>query len=142
MTVQPMMPVAPFATSADLENRGRPTSSEDQVKVDTLLRDASQILIDEYPRGVQTASPETLTRIVCNMVLRVLDSGASAPGVETTQFSVGPFQESYRWANPTGDLYLTKRERRQLGGPARAGSVSMMPPWAGREYPVPGVEVW
>jgi len=137
-----MMPAVPFATVADLENRGRSTSSEDRVKVETLLQDASQILVDEFPRGVQTAAPETLARIVCNMVLRVLDSGAPAPGVETTQFGVGPFQESYRWANPTGDLYLTKRERRQLGGPARAGSVPMMPPGAGREYPAPGVEVW
>ncbi len=139
---EPTTPVVPFATVADLANRGRSTSPEDQVKVETLLADASQILIDEFPRGVQTAAPETLTRIVCNMVLRVLDSGAPAPGVETTQFGVGPFQESYRWANPTGDLYLTKRERRQLGGPVRASSVSMMPEGAGREYPGVGVEVW
>lgn len=142
MSEQPMMPVVPFADITDLADRGRPTSSEDETEVNKLLRDASQVLLDEMPAAVARAHHDTLTRIVCNMVLRVLDSGAPAPGVETSQFGVGPFQESYRWANPTGDLYLTKGERRQLRGPARAFSTSMMPPGAGSEYPGPGVEVW
>ena len=137
-----MMPAVPFATLTDLADRGRPISGDEQVKAQTLLVDASQLLIDEMPVAVARATPETLTRIVCNMVLRVLDSGAPMPGIETTQFGVGPFQESYRWANPTGDLYLTKAERRALRGPVAAFSVSTMPPDAGREYPGGGVEVW
>lgn len=143
MSEQPMIPAVPFATINDLADRGRPTSSEDTTKVQTLLRDASQLILDEMPQAAARASADTLTRIVCSMVMRVLDSGAPAPGVETSQFGVGPFQESYRWANPTGDLYLTKGERRALrGAHGRASSISMMPPGAGSEYPGVGVEVW
>lgn len=131
----------PFASIADLADRGRPTSLDEQTRVHTLLDDASQMLVDEMPAAVARANPATLTRVVCAMVIRVLDSGSTMPGVESTQFGVGPFQESYKWANPTGDLYLTKSERRALRGPRRAGSVSMMPPGAGREYPVAGVEL-
>lgn len=135
MSESTMMPAVPFATLTDLADRGRPISDDELVKAQTLLADASQLLIDEMPAAVARATPETLTRIVCNMVLRVLDSGAPMPGIETTQFGVGPFQQSHRWANPTGDLYLTKAERRQLRGPQRASSVSMMPAAAGSEYP-------
>src|SRR5690625_2110517 len=130
-------PQVPFADLDDLAARGRPTSPEDETKVERLLADASQVLADEMPAAVTRAHEDTLTRIVWNMVIRVLDSGAPVPGVESTQLGVGPFQESYRWANPTGDLYLTKGERRQLRGPRRAASISTMPPGAGSEYPGP-----
>jgi len=136
------MPAVPFATLEDLAERGRPTPIEDEAKVERLLADASRVIIDQMPQAVRRAHPDTLTRIVCSMVTRVLDAGGPMPGLETTQFGVGPFQESYRWANPTGDLYLTKAEKRALRGPVAAFSVSTMPPDAGREYPGPGVEVW
>lgn len=126
-----VMPTVPFATDVDLAERGWDTPSEDVVKVNRLLRDASQVLVDEMPAAVARANADTLTRIVCNMVLRVLESGAPLPGIETTQFGVGPFQHSHRWANPTGDLYLTKGERRQLRGGQRAGSIDVLQPGAG-----------
>lgn len=143
MSEQPVVHEVPFATLQDLADRGRPTTLGDEMRVMSLVRDASQMLIDEMPAAVTRAHPDTLTRIVCAMVGRVLDSGAadSMTGVESTQFGVGPFQQSYKWANPSGDLYVSKAERRALGGPRRASSVSMMPEGAGREYPGPWVEV-
>lgn len=133
MTTTP--PTVPFATITDLEYLGRDTDSDDLGRISRLLGDASQLVLDEIPAAI-ARPPETLRRIVCAMVLRVLESGAPVAGVETSQFGVGPFQESYKWANPTGDLYLTKAERRQLRGPRRAFMIDTAPPDSGSEYPV------
>ncbi len=138
---EPTMPEVPFATLEDLANRGRPTSEDDKTHVETLLSDASQMLIDEMPRAVARANPETLKRIVCEMVKEAVDTGDSMPGAESTQFGVGPFQQSYKWANPTGALFIKKAHRRALRGPQRAFTVSTMPEGAGSEYPAPGGEL-
>jgi hypothetical protein len=45
------------------------------------------------------------------------------------QETTGPFSRSFNYSNPTGDLYLTKAERRLLGGGVqRAGSIDTVPP--------------
>lgn len=110
-----------------------------------LIDEASQMLRDEMPAAVARLEAQekfsTLERITARMVNDALpkDSGPP-PGVETTQFGVGPFQHSYRYESPPGRLYLTKADRRALRGGQRASSVSTMPPDAGSEYAAPGVE--
>jgi len=121
----------PFADVSDLVNRWRPLTATEDVRAQTLLADASQMILDEDKRHVLsalTAPTSTHKRIVCKMVERAMGSDADAPAV--TQFSqtMGPFTEARTLAGPSGDLYLTKAERRQLGfSRQRAGSVAM---WA------------
>ena len=132
----PEMPEVPFADITDLERHGRPTSTDEYERVETALADASQYLIDEMRASVARANPATLTAIVCAMVKRVLPDPDAAlsgppPGVESRQFGVGIFQESLKYTNPTGDMYLTKSERRRLRGTRRAFMVDTLPPNAG-----------
>jgi hypothetical protein len=70
------------------------------------------------------------TRVVCAMVQRAMDAPDDAGfGIATVQETVGPFSRSFNYSNPTGDLYLTKAERRLLGGGVqRAGSIDTAPP--------------
>ena len=119
----------PFAITSDLEARWRPLTTAEFARATTLLLDASQMILDEDKRHVLdtlTDATSTHTRIVCKMVERAIGSDVEAPAV--TQFSqtTGPFTEMRTFAGPSGDLYLTKAERRQLGFTRqRAGNVAM-----------------
>lgn len=122
-----------FATVDQLEARWRPLSDAEKTRGGELLLDASQMILDEDTRGVLddlTAPTQTLVSVACSMVIRAMAAGIDA-GPPVTQYSYGsgPVNESRTYANPTGDLYLTKSERRRLGfSRQRAGAVDM---WAG-----------
>lgn len=122
-----------FATKAQLESRWRTLTAAEAARAEVLLQDASQQILDEDRRGMLadlTSPTLTLQKIVCNMVIRAMAPGVEAgPPVTQDQWGAGPFNQSRTYANPTGDLYLTKSERRQLGFSRQvAGSVDM---WAG-----------
>lgn len=89
---------------------------------------------DRYaPDGVD---PDLAADVVCEMVQAAASSPAG-PGVVSTQTGTGPFQASQTFANPSGDLYLSKKQRRLLGGGAQtAFTVSMS-----RPLPIP-VDPW
>lgn len=92
-----------------------------------LLVDASQLILDEVPEAGDRPAA-TLRRVVCAVVKRAM----SSPGGEalsSLQQGAGPFQMTRQYANPTGDLYLTRSEKRALGyGRQRAFEIDMMPP--------------
>ncbi|MGV8972908.1 MAG: Gp19/Gp15/Gp42 family protein [Rhodoglobus sp.] len=121
----------PFAAVSDLTARWRPLSTDEQTRATTLLLDASQMILDEDTRGILSAltvATATHMRIACKMVERAMGTPTDAPPV--TQFSqtMGPFTNAGTLAGASGDLYLTKAERRQLGFTRqRASNVAM---WA------------
>lgn len=122
-----------FATRAQLESRWRPLTTAERERAEVLLADASQQILDEDTHGVLAgldAPTLTLQKIVCAMVMRAMASGIDAgPPVTQDGWNAGPWGAQKTYANPTGDLYLTKAERRQLGfSRQRAGGVDM---WAG-----------
>lgn len=121
----------PFATIVDLAARWRPLTAPESTRATTLLLDASQLLLDEDARGILTAlTVPTLThkRIVCKIVERAMGTPVEEPSVTQQSQTMGTFTEQRTFANPTGDLYLTKAERRQLRfSRQRAGNVAM---WA------------
>lgn len=102
-----------FAQPEDLEARWHPLTSEEKKRAAVLLADAADIIRDECP-GWEKASASTLTRISCQMVKTAMSNDDTA-GVTQTNQTVGPFSQGYTYANPTGDLYLTRAQRRQLG---------------------------
>jgi len=133
----------PFATVVDLEEAWRPLSADEQKRATYLLGKASRQLRAEAsdldartvlaPEDPDYLDPALVKDVVCAMVKRVMEaeaSGLSAGGpVESWQTSVGPFQDSFRYTNPTGDMYLTKAEKRLLGvGGQAVFTVSMAPP--------------
>lgn len=107
----------PFATSVDLAARWRPISESEEIQADALLEDASQMILDEG-FDVATIPEATLRRVVCGMVKRAMSSPGGY-GVESIQQGAGPFQSTMKFSNPAGDLYLTKADRRALGGGRR-----------------------
>lgn len=130
-----MLTVPPaFATVDQLEDRWRSLSAEEQARAGVLLIDASQLILDEDERGVLddlTAPTLTLERIVCDMVERAMGPATGTDGGPpvTQESRAWPgFNQAVTYANPTGDLYLTKAERRQLGFTRqRAGHTDMWP---------------
>lgn len=117
-----------FAVPADLEQRWRTLTSEESARATVLLADASQLIIDECS-SASAAAPETLKRVVCAMVKRAMLNSESSAGITSSQEMAGPFSRMLNYSNPTGDLYLTKSERRQLGcGGAKPFTIDTTPP--------------
>lgn len=120
-----------FATAADLEVRWRPLVSDEQAVAEARLDDASAIVRSECPDidakiTAGTVDAEVARFVVCEMVKRTMLSGPDTAGVSGQMLVAGPFTRQQTYANPTGNLYLTKQEKRLLGGRQRAFSVTPM----------------
>ena len=115
-----------FATIADLEARWRDLSDAEEARASVLLDDAAaylQSLVEVDPDDeVQAAN---LKMVSCNMVKRAMSSAASdAFGVTNATATMGPFSQQVAYANPSGDMYVSKSERAILGiGTATIGSI-------------------
>jgi hypothetical protein len=117
----------PFATVADLEARWRPLSDTERVRAQVLLLDASVLIAQRCPEAL--APPvgvfvDALRAVTCEMVKRAMIAPVDQPSASNTQMTAGPYSESLTFANPTGDLYLTRSEEKRLGiGKGCIGSI-------------------
>lgn len=102
----------PFATVDDLKARWPDFPVGGEAHAAILLEDASQYMLDVLP-STALASESTRRRIVCAVVRRSMSAGDA--GVESSQFTSGPFSMSNKSTNPHGDFYLTKQEKKALG---------------------------
>ena len=117
-----------YATVSDLQSRWRPLSDAEQARATVLLDDAALRIDSCVPPPDEMTSQEQRARLVvsCEMVKRAMAAGV---GVAVSQESQtrGPFNASVTYANPAGDLYLTKADKLLLGlGGQRAGNVSLL----------------
>jgi len=131
------MVTTPFAMPADIARRWRPLTVDEVARAGVLLEDADALIREAAP-GIDarieagSLDPIVPESIVCAMVKRVMQGPADLDGVTQAQQSAGPFSQGVSFANPSGDLYLTKGERGRLGaGRARAGSVDLLAPAGG-----------
>lgn len=121
---QPKEPEPPFAVAGDLAARWRPLLDAERETAETLLSDASDLIMTQCPRW-REASATTLRRIACQMVKRAMIAMDRAGVSQSTQ-TAGSFSESMSYSNPDGDLYLTASERKSLGkGSATAFHIHM-----------------
>lgn len=105
----------PFATVQDLKDRWPDFPTGGETHAETLLDDASQFILDMCP-SANNAAEATLRRVVCAVVRRSMQAGLGGQtGIESTQYTAGPFSASYKPTNPHGDFYLTKIEKKALG---------------------------
>ncbi|WP_326600510.1 Gp19/Gp15/Gp42 family protein [Rhodococcus sp. PD04] len=109
-----------FAEATDLERRWRSLSTAEKASATVLLEDASVAIRAEcLDAGIDADDlPADLTRMVaCAIVKRSMQAATSEVGDGVTAYSTGtgPFTESLTFANPTGELYLTKAEKKRLG---------------------------
>ncbi len=119
-----------YATVEDVEVRWRPLSPDEKARAGVLLEDAAVYLDAVCVPSDPPTDSELSARLVVSvgMVKRAMASGtgAGAVGVTSVQQGAGPYQETMQFANPTGDLYLTKGDRKLLGCGAQAAfTVSM-----------------
>jgi hypothetical protein len=109
-----------YADVSDLEARWRELTEDEQARAAVLLDDASAML-DAYVT-VDEADESLMKRlkiVACNMVERAMstvsDDGMDLYGVTQQSMTAVGFTRQLSYANPTGDLYITKAEKRMLG---------------------------
>lgn len=105
-----------YATINDIQTRWRTLTAEEQDKAAALISDASTIIDSMAGASFECGEDwDAKAKIVCcNMVIRAM--GASDTfGVKQQSMTAGPYTEQWTFANPSGDMYLTRMEKRMLG---------------------------
>lgn len=106
-----------YATYNDVEARWRPLTDDERARASVLLDDASATLTQLVDVRPEDSVQADLLRATCaNMVIRAMSaSGFDSFGASQMTVTAGPYSQTYNYANPSGDMYLTKFEKRQLG---------------------------
>ena len=106
-----------FAQVSDIEARWRDLSTTEEARAAVLIDDASAILaslvtVDETDE--QQAA--LLKTVCCSMVIRAMSAtDADNFGVSSMTMTAGPYTQQRSYSNPSGDMYLTKLEKKMLG---------------------------
>ncbi|MBQ1450564.1 MAG: hypothetical protein IIZ12_06515 [Eggerthellaceae bacterium] len=107
-----------FADVSDIEVRWRTLTSDERDRATALIEDASA-MIATLAKDIDVADENQLhliNTVVCNMVIRSMSATESdSYGVDSMSMTAGVYSQSWNYNNPTGDLYLTKLEKRLLG---------------------------
>lgn len=114
-----------YATVADVQERMISTMSEAQETVCTALLEDAAVLIDAY---AQAADTEVKKVVSCRMVARAIgdgsDSGIPAGASQGSMSALGYSQSWTMAGGSTGEVYISKTERKMLGVGDRIGSYS------------------
>lgn len=113
-----------FADVTDIEARWRPLSADEAARADVLIGDASAMLSALVRvKPCDTVQSDLLRSVCCSMVIRSMSAAeAGNVGVSQASMTAGPYTQSWTYSNTSGDMYLTKNERRLLGiGSGRVG---------------------
>lgn len=114
-----------YATVADVQERMISTMSEAQETVCTALLEDAAVLIDAY---AQAADTEVKKVVSCRMVARAIgdgsDSGIPAGASQGSMSALGYSQSWTMAGGSTGEVYISKTERKMLGAGDRIGSYS------------------
>lgn len=105
-----------YATVEDVEGRWHSLTSDEQERCALLLDDAA-VAIDMLTT-VGESKLEAAKIVSCNMVIRAMaasDSQNDAFGATSVTTTAGPYSQSVSFANPSGDLYFTKLDKKMLG---------------------------
>jgi hypothetical protein len=141
--------VVAYATPDDLAARWRTLTVDEWARAETLLDDAAALIraevpdIDAHIADVDDPLDPDLPRLVsCAMVRRAMVAGDMS-GVTSQSETVGSFTQQIAWSNPSGDLYLTRKERTLLGGAAaqQAFTVDLIPAGYSTTRPVNWFEI-
>lgn len=107
-----------FADVSDIEVRWRTLTSDERDRATALIEDASA-MIATLAKDIDVADENQLhliNTVVCNMVIRSMSATESdSYGVDSMSMTAGVYSQSWNYNNPTGDMYLTKLEKRLLG---------------------------
>ena len=108
-----------YATVEDVEGRWHSLTSDEQERCALLLADAAVAIDMLTTVGESKLEKLEAAKIVsCNMVIRAMaasDSQSDAFGATSVTTTAGPYSQSVSFANPSGDLYFTKLDKKMLG---------------------------
>lgn len=105
-----------FANVTDIESRWRELTDEEAARANALLEDASNILGALVEVDPDDREQEASLRQVCaNMVIRAMGSPSDMFGASSATITAGAYSQTVNYSAPSGDLYLTKMEKRLLG---------------------------
>lgn len=123
-----------YADVSDLEVRWRTLTTDEQERAEALLDDASAML-DAYVTVDATDEQQAnlLKIVTCNMVERAMSTGGDLYGVTQQSMTAVGFTQQFSYANPTGDLYISKAEKRMLGISGTGKGRTLMYQMAGDE---------
>lgn len=114
-----------YATVEDVQARIMRTLSEDEAAVCAVMLSDAGVIIDAYNVN---ASADAKKIVSCNMVIRSLGSGEDVGiPVGATQGSMSGLGYSQSWtmgSGSTGELYLSKLDKKLLGCSNKIGSYS------------------
>lgn len=106
-----------FALVSDIESRWRDLSTDEESRAAVLIDDASamlaaQVVVDD----TDEKQAALLKTVCCNMVIRAMAATqAETFGVSNASMTAGSYTQSWTYSNPSGDMYLTKMEKKLLG---------------------------
>lgn len=113
-----------YAEFYDITARSSRSFTEEEKKIcETLLEDAA-VIVDTYNAN---ASLEAKLVVCCNMVIRAMDAADTSLPVGASQGTISALGYSQSWTmtgGGTGELYLTKIEKKMLGVGSRLKFVS------------------
>ena len=107
-----------YATCEDIQRRnGMDVLDPDYV---TALLDDAAVIVDAYNKNATEAAKKLVS---CNMVIRTIGSRDEGVPIGTTQATTSAMVYSQTWtnANGSGELYLTKLDKKILGVGNRIG---------------------
>ena len=107
-----------YATCEDIQRRnGMDVLDMDYV---TALLDDAAVIVDAYNKNATEAAKKLVS---CNMVIRTIGSRDEGVPIGTTQATTSAMVYSQTWtnANGSGELYLTKLDKKILGVGNRIG---------------------
>lgn len=114
-----------YAEVSDIQARMTRTLTQDEASVCEALLDDAAIMIDAYN---EDASSDAKNVVSVKMVSRAISDGSSGVPMGATQGSMSALGYSQSWTigsnGSTGELYLSKLEKRLLGVGNKIGSYS------------------
>lgn len=114
-----------YATFSDVEVRLNKTFSESEQNTCEALLDDASVIIDAFNKNAESDAKKIVS---CNMVARAMANGGIDVPMGATQGSMSALGYSQSWTmsggGSTGELYLTKIDKKILGVSNRIGSHS------------------
>lgn len=132
--------MAAYATVDDLVLRWRPLTDEEALTAAALIEDAAVMIRSTVPDletrlADESLSLDVLKLVTVHMVKRSMSAPAGFEGVTQFNQTAGPFAQATQFANPTGDMWLTKADKKMLGvSGSKAFTVDMFPAYTDEEF--------
>lgn len=105
------------ADVSDIEVRMQQHFTESEAASAQSLIDGASAMLDKLVQVDGSAEQAQLLNFVCvNMVTRAISAmGFDVLGASQASMTAGAYTQSFSFGTPSGDLYLTKLEKRILG---------------------------